>query len=364
MGEFDLIDRLFRRPAAARAARPGVLLGIGDDCALIDAGPLAISTDMLVEGRHFFPDADPAALGHKALAVNLSDLAAMGAEPLGFTLALALPPERAGDLQWCEAFAAGMFALADAQACALIGGDTTAGPLTISITVFGRVDPARALRRSGACAGDDIWISGVIGDAALALARRFAAREVGVALAPNGVISNAPRADSSPSGRAAPPNDAAGQRLDRPTPRVALGRALLGIASSAIDLSDGLAGDLMHVLDASTVDARIDLDRLPLSPELLAVAEPQRWKYALAGGDDYELCFTASAARRADVLAAAHASSTAVTRVGNITVPAANRGTTIAPDTAGRARIVWLRDGQPHPLALHGFDHFAAPSAA
>ncbi|WP_085314449.1 thiamine-phosphate kinase [Derxia lacustris] len=318
MGEFELIERLFKAPAAGLAARrPGVLLGIGDDCALLDAGPLAISTDMLVEGRHFFRDADPAALGHKALAVNLSDLAAMGAEPLGFTLALALPAERARDLPWCEALAAGMLALAAEHDCALIGGDTTAGPLTLSITVFGRVDPARALRRDGARDGDDIWISGVLGDAAFALERRYAGR---------------------------PASAAADLRLDRPTPRVALGRALAGVASAAIDLSDGLAGDLAHVLAASRLGARVDLDRLPLSAELLALSPGQRHRLALAGGDDYELCFTAAPAQREAVLAASRASATPVARIGAVSA------------TPG---LVWLDAGQPVELALRGFDHFA-----
>ncbi|WP_034410324.1 thiamine-phosphate kinase [Derxia gummosa] len=351
MGEFELIERLFRIPAAALAERrPGVLLGIGDDCALLDAGPLAVSTDMLIEGRHFFPDVDPAALGHKSLAVNLSDLAAMGAEPLAFTLALALPAERARDLAWCEAFAGGMLALAAGHGCALVGGDTTAGPLTISITVFGRVAPALAPRRDGARIGDDLWITGTIGDAALALEQLFAARGQGGA----GVT----KADSSAGGTdtdavgaspdAGPAAIPTRHRLERPTPRCALGRRLPGLATSAIDISDGLAGDLGHVLAASGVDAVIDLDRLPLSPVLLALAPDARWRHALAGGDDYELCFTAPVAARDAVLAAAAVAATPIARAGSITARAGDR-----------PAICWRRGDAPVALALRGFDHFA-----
>ena len=239
-GEFELIRRFFERPAAAGRAR----LGIGDDCALLDVPggeSLAVSTDMLVEGRHFFPDVDPEALGHKALAVNLSDLAAMGARPLGFTLALALP---AADEAWLEAFSRGLFALADAQGCELVGGDTTRGPLALCVTVHGTVPPALALRRDGARAGDDLWVSGALGAAALAVERRL-------------------RGEPVPAGALA--------RLDRPEPRVALGLGLRGLARAAIDLSDGLAGDLGHVLARSSAAAGVPLgaalerDALPVA---------------------------------------------------------------------------------------------------
>ena len=233
MNEFDLIARYFTRPAR-RAA-----LGVGDDCALLQPAPgmqLAISSDMLVEGRHFFADVDPAALGHKALAVNLSDLAACGATPLAFTLALALPRV---DEVWLQGFSQGLFALADAHGCELVGGDTTQGPLNICITVFGEVpvvnSKSQALLRSGAGAGDDVYVSGTLGDARLAL--------------------------DALRGRLTLPAELLAQarlRLERPTPRVALGQALRGVASAALDLSDGLLGDLRHILKASGVVATLD----------------------------------------------------------------------------------------------------------
>ena len=232
MGEFDLIARYFTHPARPDGA---VALGVGDDCALLAPKPgmqLAISSDMLVEGRHFFPDVDPEALGHKALAVNLSDLAACGARPLAFTLALSLPR---ADEPWLAGFARGLMALANAHGCELVGGDTTQGPLKICITVFGEVPSGQALLRSGARPGDDIYVSGTLGDARLAL--------------------------EALRGRTTLPADVlerARQRLERPTPRVALGQALRGVASSAMDLSDGLLGDLLHILKASGAGACID----------------------------------------------------------------------------------------------------------
>ena len=295
MGEFDLIARYFTRPVR-RAA-----LGVGDDCALLAPAPgmqLAVSSDMLVEGRHFFADVSPERLGHKALAVNLSDLAACGARPLAFTLALALPRV---DAPWLEAFSRGLLALADAHSCELVGGDTTQGPLNICITVFGEVPAGQALLRSGARPGDDIYVSGTLGDARLALE----ALQGHITL-PADVLA------------------AARLRLERPTPRVALGLALRGVASSALDVSDGLLGDLGHILRASGTGACIDtsittdliaISALPISargqfdPELLH-------QCTLAGGDDYELAFTAPVARRAAVAAAAQASGTPVTRIG------------------------------------------------
>ena len=350
MGEFDLIARYFKRntaPAQAAPApaaslsiakdTPGVALGIGDDCALLTPAPgqqLAISTDMLVEGRHFFADVDPAALGHKALAVNLSDLAAMGAQPLAFTLALALPPARAGDDAWMSAFARGLFALADEHRCALVGGDTTAGPLNISITVLGQVPAGQALRRDGARAGDDIWVSGTLGEARLAL------------LALQGQLT-------------LPPDRLAAlrQRLERPTPRVALGTALRGIATSAIDLSDGLAGDLRHVLSASGVGAVLDAQALRAAGATSATSATgpahapsndaaQDLQHTLTGGDDYELLFTAAPAQREAVRTAGAASATAVTRIGRIEA----------------AQGAWLMDAQGGRQALsdfRSFDHFA-----
>lgn len=320
MGEFDLIRRFFQRPVR-RAA-----LGVGDDCALLAPAPgmqLAVSSDMLVEGRHFFADVDPRLLGHKSLAVNLSDLAACGARPLAFTLALSLPR---ADAAWTEAFAAGLLALADAHGCELVGGDTTQGPLNICITVFGEVPPGQALLRSGARAGDDIWVSGSLGDARLALEALL-----GHTTLPPGTLA------------------AARQRLEAPTPRVALGQALRGIASSALDVSDGLLGDLGHILEQSRVGASLDtrlitplLDagrHTPLTIDLLH-------QCTLSGGDDYELCFTAPADRRDAVQSAGRDSATRVTRIGCIEEQPGLR--LISPDGAAMAPR-WA-----------SFDHFAA----
>mgnify|MGYP001176878918 CR=1 FL=1 len=338
MGEFELIDRFFKRnpvPVAvdkAPSASDSIALGIGDDCALLQPAPgmqLAISCDMLVEGRHFLPDVDPAALGHKALAVNLSDLAACGAEPLAFTLALALPPERAADEAWLAAFAGGLFALADAQRCALIGGDTTAGPLNLCITVFGQLPAGQAPRRDGPQAGDEVWVSGTLGDARLALG----------ALRGEWALPPAVRA-------------ACRQRLERPTPRLALGLALRGIASAAADVSDGLAGDLGHILKASRVGACIEIElasklianRAALTATGSGLDPENLLQLALTGGDDYELVFTASATARAAVQAAAERAATPVTRIGRI-------------EAAPGLRLIDA-DGRATPLAARAFDHF------
>lgn len=324
MGEFDLIARFFTRPVRHAA------LGVGDDCALIAPAPgmqLAVSSDMLVEGRHFFADVDPETLGHKALAVNLSDLAACGARPLAFTLALALP---CVDEAWLQGFANGLFALADQHGCELVGGDTTAGPLNICVTIFGEVPAGQALLRGGARAGDDIWVSGRPGEARLALDALRGQMDL-----PAATLARL---------RA---------RLERPTPRVALGLALRGLASSAIDVSDGLLGDLGHVLKSSRVGAEIDVH---ITTDLLASGALQEnakgifdaetmMPCALAGGDDYELVFTAPAARRAAVQAASSASGTQVTRIGRIT-------------PAPGLRLL-DRTGQPLPGRFASFDHFA-----
>ena len=307
MGEFDLIDRYFKRPATRnvlghdQSAR--VALGVGDDCALLQPAPgmqLAVSCDMLVEGRHFLSTVSPARLGHKALAVNLSDLAACGAKPLAFTLALSMP---AADEAWLEPFSRGLLALADAHGCELVGGDTTRGPLNICITVFGEVPTGEALLRSGARAGDDLYVSGTLGDARLALE------------AFRGTLSLPAEAF-----------EAARARMEQPTPRVALGQALRGIASAAIDISDGLLGDLGHILRQSGVGARIDT---AVAINLIAscarpsntapLLDPEsQLEYVLAGGDDYELAFTAPAAQREAVQAAARHAQTPVTRIGAI----------------------------------------------
>ncbi len=294
MGEFDLIARYFQRN---HSLQDGVALGIGDDCALLvpRAGmQLAVSTDMLVQGRHFFADVNPEALGHKALAVNLSDLAACGATPLAFTLALALP---AVDEAWLEGFSHGLFALADAHGCSLVGGDTTAGPLNICITVFGEVPTGQALLRCGAQPGDDVYVSGTLGDARLALEALL-----GHVALDAGALAQAR------------------MRLERPTPRVALGQALHGVASAAQDVSDGLLGDLAHLLKASRCGAEIAIDTVAecsaftwaSSGFILDFAR----RMAASGGDDYELVFTAPPAARSRVMQAANASATRVTRIG------------------------------------------------
>lgn len=308
MSEFDLIKRHFTRPA------PTALLGVGDDCALLqvtEGKVLAVSSDMLVSGTHFFADADPCLLGHKTLAVNLSDLAAMGARPRWATLAISLPR---ADEAWLERFSAGFFALANRYGVDLVGGDTTRGPLNLCVTIFGEVEAGRALRRSGAQAGDEIWVSGKLGDAALALAHL--------------------------QGRVVlPENDlaACAKALHQPQPRVELGLALRGIASSAIDISDGLLGDLGHILDASQVGAQIDVAAVPVSSVLRSF--PLYAGCALSGGDDYELCFTAPAARRADVLGIGE--QLPLTRIGRI--------------VAGQG----ICDGAGNPINFEGgYDHF------
>jgi thiamine-monophosphate kinase len=328
VGEFDLIQRYFTRPA------PRAALGVGDDCALLRPSPgmqLAISSDMLVSGRHFFADTDPRKLGHKALAVNLSDLAACGAEPLAFTLALALPQ---ADPAWLEPFSQGLWALADTHGCSLIGGDTTQGPLNICITVLGEVPPNQALLRSSAQAGDDIYVSGTVGDARLALE----------AVSGTVQLSETQRL-------------CARLRMDQPTPRVALGIALRGIASSAIDVSDGLLGDLGHILKQSNVGARIDMQiamqliaacanlAVDSSPSDLQIPDEMVRLCVLNGGDDYELVFTAPEHQRGAVQAASAHSDTPVTRIGQIE---AQRGVRLVDASGGFI---------DNPYA--SFDHFA-----
>jgi len=315
--EFELIRRYFTRPARTAA------LGVGDDAALVKppAGlVLAVTADMLVEGTHFLPGADARRLGHKALAVNLSDLAAMGADPRWFLLAIALPQ---ADEAWLAAFSAGLLALADAYAIELIGGDTTRGPRTIGITAIGTLPPGYALRRDTALAGEDIWLSGSTGDAALGLAHLQHRVQLG--------------ADAA---------QACLNRLDAPEPRVALGKKLRGIAGAAIDVSDGLLADLGHVLEQSRVGAEVDFEILPRSAALRSCADHALAdECLLAGGDDYELVFTAPAAKRAEIESAGRATSVAVTRIGRI--------------VAGPGPVKLLgAEGRPIDLARPGFDHF------
>lgn len=317
MGEFELIRRFFQRPAGA-----GVDVGVGDDCAVLAPTRGArwlVSSDMLVEGRHFLSTVDPQRLGHKALAVNLSDLAACGATPRGFTLALALPQ---ADEAWLEGFSKGLLALAEASGCPLVGGDTTQGPLNICVTIFGEAPAGQALLRSGARIGDEIWVSGWLGDARLAL-EAFRGR---VTLGGTDF-------------------DAARLAMECPTPRLELGLALRGRATAAIDISDGLLGDLGHVLRASDVGAELRLADFPRRPLLARQPVAVQRMALLTGGDDYELLFTAPEAAGPAVQAAAAQAGVPVQAIGRITATPGLQ----AFDEAGA------------PLDLAGwaaFDHF------
>ena len=329
MDEFSLIGAYFKR-AISPSKTPQINLGVGDDAALFrvaDGHQCVVSSDLLIEGRHFFADVSPRTLGHKSLAVNLSDLAAMGAQPLGFTLSIGLPRV---DTVWLSEFSNGLFALADEFNCPLIGGDTTqSGTIVINITIFGQVPTGQAVVRSGAQVGDDVWVTGTLGDAAYAL----------------NLMQKSPAHGDLAQIRA---------RLETPTPRVAFGCAVreTGLLHSMLDVSDGLAGDLLHILRASNVSAQIDCDALPLSSVVSQLPVAQAWQYAVAGGDDYELCFTASATSEARValLDLAQKFTIPITRVGTITP--INRA----------AQIVWHSERAPNvaqQLAHStGFNHF------
>lgn len=319
MGEFDLIERFFKRPP--RRAD----VGVGDDCAIWSprAGhQIAFSADMLVEGRHFLSTVQPRHLGHKALAVNLSDLAACGATPQAFLLSLALPR---ADEAWLSGFSEGLLTLAEAHGCELIGGDTTQGPLNIAITVMGEVPQGQSILRSGARPGDDLYVSGHLGDARLAL-EAFR----GHISLPQTVL------------------DVARLRMETPTPRVVLGQALRGIAHAMADISDGLLGDLGHILKTSDVGAEIELatttDLMAVSDQWACPAE-LAMTCVLSGGDDYELVFTAPVAAATQVQAAAATSGTRVTRIGRIT----------------QGPLLVLRDAHGHAVdaQFRSFDHFA-----
>lgn len=316
--EFSLIARHFTRPT------PNAVLGVGDDAALLAPSPgmeLAISTDMLVAGTHFFPDTDPRKLGWKTLAVNLSDLAAMGAKPRWATLAIALPEV---DEAWLAAFADGLFKCASNFKVDLVGGDTTRGPLSMSITILGETPRGEALRRDSARPGDHIWVSGPLGGAALGLAelqQRVRLHE----------------ADAMHCHRA----------LETPQPRVELGLALRGAAHAAIDISDGLLADLGHILERSNLGAEIHFDALPAHPALAPLLD-QPWARdcLLAGGDDYELCFTAAAERQDEIMAIGKRLGLHLSRIGRIT-------------ESDSALALLDAAGQPMSTEKSGYDHFA-----
>ncbi len=321
MGEFDLIARYFTRPARR------AVTGVGDDCALWQPQSgmqLAVSSDMLVEGRHFLSTVSAQRLGHKALAVNLSDLAACGARPLAFTLALSLPRV---DEAWLQGFSHGLFLLADAHGCELIGGDTTQGPLNICITVFGEIPPGDALLRGAAQAGDDIYVSGTVGDARLALE----------------VFRGSLSLDAELF-------EAARLRMEQPQPRVALGLALRGIANACIDISDGLVGDLGHIMKASGVGSVLTTgwvaDSAAISPALQSLPMSRRLDMALAGGDDYELLFTAAPDQAQAVQEAANDCDVPVTCIGRI--------------SAGQGLQVMDIHGVPISRRFVSFDHFSS----
>lgn len=313
-GEFELIREFFQRPLAD----PAVHLGIGDDAALLTlpAGEaLVASTDTLVAGRHFPDTAAPFDIGWKALAVNLSDLAAMGARARWVTLALTLP---ASNEDFLREFARGFFALADREGVSLVGGDTTRGPLSITVTALGSVPPGLALRRAGAQVGDDLYVSGSVGDAGLGL--RLELGQWHEELAPAA-------------------REIALQRLHRPEPRLALGLALRGVASACLDVSDGLAQDLGHLLAASGVGAELELAALPRSAALAGIDPAFADILALTSGDDYELLFTAPAEARAVIATLPRACA----HIGRITAEGPLR---------------FLREGMPVEMPVAGFTHF------
>lgn len=321
LSEFDLIRRFFTHRAR------GAVLGVGDDAAIVrprNGAALVVTTDLLVSGRHFRPDVDPAQLGHKALAVNLSDIAAMGAAPRWATLALAVPK---ADARWLALFSRGFMRLARRHDVDLIGGDTTRGPLAICVQVIGEVPAGKALRRDGARPGDDIWVSGRLGDAGLVLA----------AMAGQAPLSRREQARLAP-------------RLHVPTPRIELGIALRGVAHSAIDISDGLLADLGHICERSRLAAVVEMERVPHSATLHRHLPRTAARTALlAGGDDYELCFTAGRRQRERIVRLARRLRVALTRIGTM-VPLRRKVATVT---------VLGNDGKALMLTRRGFDHFA-----
>jgi thiamine-monophosphate kinase len=325
MTEFALIDRI----RARSRRRDDIVLGIGDDAALLQPGAgeqLVVTMDTLNDGVHFPSESTPADIGWKTLAVNLSDLAAMGARPAWCTLSLSLPQV---DPAWIDGFADGFFALADLHDIALVGGDTTRGPLSLSVTAMGLAAAGNALRRDGARVGDDVWVTGTLGDAAAALQAWLAGtldvtRTASAALEP------------------------LRQRLQRPTPRVQAGRRLVGLASAAVDISDGLLADLGHLCARSGVGAQLRLDALPASAALRAacVDDAARWQLQASGGDDYELCFTAAPQHRAVVEQALQFAEVAASRIGRI--------------VAGDGVHALAADGSPWQPPRSGYQHFSA----
>lgn len=331
-GEFQIIEQFFTYPSFGAWKSQGV----GDDCAIIDtgAGRLAVTCDMMALGTHFLPDADPEDVGYKALAVNLSDLAAAGAVPRAFFLSIGLPHRDDG---WLADFSRGLMSLARETGCALLGGDTTRtpevsgrrSPAAISITAMGELPAGMGLTRRGAKPGDEVWVSGTVGDAYAALMCRWGRWQV--------------MPDQEPE---------LFKRMDRPQPRIALGQALLGAASAAADISDGLLADLGHILERSGVSAEIEWERIPRSRTLASLTPARQHEAVLAGGDDYELVFTAPPAAAERIFEAGLRSGTPVTRIGRIT-----------PRTQ-KAVVVRAADGFPVDVPRTGFDHFGASGAA
>jgi thiamine-monophosphate kinase len=321
LGEFDLIRRFFAR-AGARADAAGVMLGIGDDAALLQVPPgddLVVAVDTIVAGRHFPLGSDPRSIGHRALAVNLSDLAAMGAQPRWALLALTMPT---AEETWLEGFAGGLHALADRHAVALVGGDTTAGPLTISVQLLGLVPAGRALRRDGAHAGDLLVVTGTLGDAAAGLA-----------------ILQRPQAAANSSHE-----QELVRRFEYPDPRVQFGTGARGIASAAMDISDGLAGDLPKLAQASGLAAHVRIEQLPLSGALVASAGTDKGReFALQGGDDYELLLTVPSQQYQQLAGIAATLGVPLTCIGEM--------------CAG-AGVNWSKDGADFAVAATGYDHF------
>jgi thiamine-monophosphate kinase len=323
MTEFDLIKRFFHH----RSGAPSIVLGVGDDCALLqppEGEQLAISIDTLVAGVHFPADAEPAFIGERALRVALSDLGAMGAKPLWFTLALTLPE---ADENWLEAFSGGLMNAAGVYGCSLVGGDTTRGPLTISIQVHGSISPGRALRRDGARLDDLVYVTGDLGDGAAALA--VINKELQVGNAANAYLMD---------------------RFYRPRPHIRTGELLAGVASSAIDISDGFLADLEHICNASKVGAAIDVRRLPVSEVVMAKATPaQRESWALGGGDDYQLCFTVPRKKAGLVQTWIDNKSLSATLVGKI---------------VEQTGVRCFKDGRPYSAATgasaRGYQHFGS----